>query len=48
MAGIHLTEISVPVVADVKDSVNLTCMYRMGGHKLNSVKWYKDGMEFFR
>lgn len=46
--GIELTEISVPEVADVKDTVNLTCTYHMGKHKLNSVKWYKDTMEFFR
>lgn len=46
--GIQLTEISVPEVVDVNDRVNLTCTYHMGGHTLNSVKWYKDGMEFFR
>lgn len=48
MHAIQLTDISVPEVADVKERVNLTCTYHMGGHTLNSVKWYKDGMEFFR
>lgn len=48
VSGIHLTDISVPEVADIEEKVNLTCTYHMGGHKLNSVKWYKDGMEFFR
>ena len=43
-----MTEITVPPAVDVKDRANLTCTYHVGGHKLNSVKWYKDDMEFFR
>ncbi|XP_055715549.1 uncharacterized protein LOC129809616 [Phlebotomus papatasi] len=46
--ALHLTDISVPRVADVRDTVTLSCTYNMGKHKLNSVKWYKDGSEFFR
>lgn len=43
-----MTGISVPQMADVKDVVTLTCTYSMGQTKLNSVKWYKEGSEFFR
>lgn len=46
--GLHLTHIIVPEVADVRDIITLSCSYNMGSHKLNSVKWYKDGSEFFR
>ncbi|XP_058127030.1 uncharacterized protein LOC131290910 [Anopheles ziemanni] len=45
---LQLKEISVPEVVDVRETVTLTCSYDMGTHKLNSVKWYKDGREFFR
>ncbi|XP_035777318.1 uncharacterized protein LOC118458686 isoform X2 [Anopheles albimanus] len=46
--GLQLTEILVPDVADVQETVTLSCSYDMGTHKLNSVKWYKDEREFFR
>ncbi|XP_050100194.1 uncharacterized protein LOC126580892 isoform X2 [Anopheles aquasalis] len=46
--GLQLTEILVPHVADVQETVTLSCSYDMGTHKLNSVKWYKDEREFFR
>lgn len=46
--ALTMTGISVPQMADVKDVVKLTCTYEMGRTKLNSVKWYKEGSEFFR
>lgn len=46
--ALTMTGISVPEMADVKDVVTLTCTYDLGRTKLNSVKWYKDGSEFFR
>uniref|UniRef100_A0A182TX33 Ig-like domain-containing protein n=1 Tax=Anopheles melas TaxID=34690 RepID=A0A182TX33_9DIPT len=45
---LQLTEITVPDVVDVRETVTLSCSYDMGTHKLNSVKWYKDEREFFR
>jgi len=44
----EMTKIVVPKVVDVKDIIKLSCSYNMGKHKLNSVKWYKNEMEFFR
>lgn len=43
-----MTGISVPEMADLREAVTLTCTYEMGGTKLNSVKFYKEGSEFFR
>lgn len=48
ITALHLTDISVPDVADFRDTITLSCTYNMGNHALNSVKWYKDDMEFFR
>lgn len=46
--ALKLTKLVVPNVVDVKDIVMLSCSYEMGTHKLNSVKWYRNGDEFFR
>lgn len=43
-----MTDITVPEVADYRDDVKLSCSYVMGTHALNSVKWYKNELEFFR
>lgn len=43
-----VTDIYVPGMIDFRDNVTLSCSYNMGGHTLNSVKWYKDENEFFR
>lgn len=46
--GIRLTELRVPNHT-VKDStVQLECHYDLNNDGLYSVKWYKDGNEFFR
>ena len=46
--GLFVTDINVPEIVDFRDNVTLSCSYDMSGHTLNSVKWYKDEMEFFR
>lgn len=43
-----VTDVYVPSIIDFRDNVTLSCSYDMGGHTLNSVKWYKDEKEFFR
>lgn len=45
---VKITNIDVPNVADVKGVVTLSCTFSMGKDKLHSVKFYKDGREFFR
>lgn len=45
---LFVTDINVPEIVDFRDNVTLSCSYDMSGHTLNSVKWYKDKMEFFR
>lgn len=46
--AVHLTDVQIPEFVDIRDIVTLSCSYRMGRNQLNSVKWYKDGDEFFR
>ncbi|XP_063704183.1 uncharacterized protein LOC134833697 [Culicoides brevitarsis] len=46
--ALHLTAIAVPTIADVRDSISISCSYNLGSDKLHSVKWYKDDREFFR
>lgn len=46
--AMQVTDISVPQVIDFRKNATLSCSYNIGTHALNSVKWYKDGMEFFR
>ncbi|EDW97154.2 uncharacterized protein LOC6536873 [Drosophila yakuba] len=46
--GLHLSNLSVPRIIDVAQKAKLFCSYAMGNRTLNSVKWYKDGLEFFR
>lgn len=42
-------EVKVPSEAEVGETVDLKCEWRLpGGKKLYSVKWYKDEHEFFR
>lgn len=38
----------MPAITDYRDVVTLSCAFDMGRNALNSVKWYKDGHEFFR
>uniref|UniRef100_A0A1A9WMZ8 Ig-like domain-containing protein n=1 Tax=Glossina brevipalpis TaxID=37001 RepID=A0A1A9WMZ8_9MUSC len=46
--SLFVTDLNVPEIVDFRDNVTLSCSYDMSGHTLNSVKWYKDKMEFFR
>ncbi|XP_034116278.1 uncharacterized protein LOC117575928 [Drosophila albomicans] len=48
ISALLVTDISVPEIVDFRDNVTLSCSYDMKGHTLNSVKWYKDRLEFFR
>ncbi|KAH8243787.1 hypothetical protein KR032_010175, partial [Drosophila birchii] len=45
---LRVTDINVPQIVDFRDNVTLSCSYDISGHTLNSVKWYKNGKEFFR
>ena len=48
-ASIQLLKLDVPKMADPRsEKVVLRCEYDLGGEDLYSVKWYKDGAEFFR
>ncbi|KAI4463831.1 beat protein [Holotrichia oblita] len=46
--GLRLTNMSSPIVADLRDELKLDCLFDMGGEQLYAVKWYKDDQEFFR
>lgn len=46
--ALYLTNLSVPRIIDASQKAKLFCSYEMANQTLNSVKWYKDGQEFFR
>uniref|UniRef100_A0A182NE32 Ig-like domain-containing protein n=1 Tax=Anopheles dirus TaxID=7168 RepID=A0A182NE32_9DIPT len=46
--AIKITELRVPTHAIKDRSVTLVCLYDLEGEALYSVKWYKDGWEFYR
>merc|ERR1719187_1407138 len=48
IGAIRLTEESIPSHAILADRVELVCNYDMEGDKLYSVKWYRNGQEFYR
>lgn len=43
-----MIEVRVPNYTVKDNTVNLECHYDMEDEKLYSVKWYKDGHEFYR
>lgn len=47
-SGLRLTEVRIPnhVVRD--STARLECHYDLDGEALYSVKWYRDGLEFYR
>lgn len=47
-SALRLTGMYTPVVADVREDMQLECGFDMGNEDLYSVKWYKDDHEFFR
>ncbi|KAK8727344.1 hypothetical protein OTU49_009824, partial [Cherax quadricarinatus] len=47
--GVRIRALEVPLVALQKDEVRLRCDYEdEGGSSLYTLKWYKDGREFYR
>ncbi|XP_018568704.1 uncharacterized protein LOC108908984 [Anoplophora glabripennis] len=47
-SGLHLISLTGPVVADLRQDMELDCRFDMGTEELYAVKWYKDDQEFFR
>lgn len=47
-AGIKLTKKSIPSHATKEEDVDLECLYDLQGDSLYSVKWYRNGQEFYR
>ncbi|XP_068084009.1 uncharacterized protein [Anabrus simplex] len=43
-----MKEVMIPPVVDIRQNVTLTCRFDVGEERLYSVKWYKDGAEFYR
>ena len=41
-------KLTVPAHRFIGDDAVLTCKYDLEGEELYSVKWYKDGNEFYR
>ncbi|KAG5318869.1 MOS1T transposase, partial [Pseudoatta argentina] len=46
--GLRMLELIVPQHAVLGQNVSLECNFNLDGEKLYSVKWYKDGNEFYR
>lgn len=45
---LRLTEVRIPNHIRMGESARLECHYDLDGESLYSVKWYKDGNEFYR
>uniref|UniRef100_A0A1B0CVS5 Ig-like domain-containing protein n=1 Tax=Lutzomyia longipalpis TaxID=7200 RepID=A0A1B0CVS5_LUTLO len=48
IAALRLTEVRIPNHTVRGSSARMECHYEMDGEALYSVKWYKDGNEFYR
>ncbi|GAB0095411.1 Immunoglobulin-like domain [Sergentomyia squamirostris] len=48
IAALRLTEVRIPNHTVRGSAARLECHYEMDGEALYSVKWYKDGNEFYR
>lgn len=46
--SLRLTEVRIPNHVIRNNTVKLECHFDMNGEQLYSVKWYKDGYEFYR
>ncbi|XP_062545385.1 uncharacterized protein LOC134211971 [Armigeres subalbatus] len=46
--ALHLTDMNVPEIVDLRATVTLSCSYDLETQQLHSVKWYKGNREFFR
>ena len=47
-SSIRLMDVSIPPHAIRGADVRLECLYDMEGDKLYSIKWYRNGHEFYR
>ncbi|XP_017860171.1 PREDICTED: uncharacterized protein LOC108611861 isoform X1 [Drosophila arizonae] len=47
-AGLRLVEVRIPNYVIKGATAQLECLYDLDGEALYSVKWYKDGNEFYR
>ncbi|XP_047119801.1 uncharacterized protein LOC124802834 [Schistocerca piceifrons] len=47
-AGLRMAEAHIPAHAVRHESARLQCRFDLEGESLYSVKWYKDGREFYR
>ncbi|XP_053211737.1 uncharacterized protein LOC128395351 [Panonychus citri] len=47
-SSIRITMLDIPSPTILGEAVELTCSYELDNDKLYSVKWYKDGVEFYR
>ena len=47
-SSIRLKKVVIPPHALRGDDVTLQCLYDMEGDKLYSIKWYRNGHEFYR
>ncbi len=43
-----MISVQVPRYQTVRSRAKLSCNYELDNDKLYSVKWYKDGNEFYR
>ena len=43
-----MVNVVVPKYPTARGRASLTCNYELGNDKLYSVKWYRDGSEFYR
>ena len=48
LAGLQLEELSSPAHLVLGQSASLVCNYNLANSSLYSLKWYKNGQEFFR
>ena len=48
VSSIRLTRTHLPAHAILGEDVVLECLYDMEGDALYSVKWYRNGKEFYR
>lgn len=46
--GLRMLELMVPKYVVRGETIDLQCNFNLDGEKLYSVKWYKDGNEFYR
>ncbi|XP_037073550.1 uncharacterized protein LOC119094591 [Pollicipes pollicipes] len=46
--GLQLYKVRIPTHVKHGEDVNLACLYDLEGKDLYSIKWYKDGKEFYR